>query len=197
MGKPTTARGRATRQALLDAAEEVFGEKGFDKAAITAITKRAGVSQGTFYVYFANKKEIFTELVSHLGTALRRALREATQHTTTRLEAEELGIRAFLAFLAEHRNLYRIVRQAEFVDEAVFRAYYTRFAEGYRSSLRHAQKQGEVGDLNLEALAYALMGISDFLGIRWVLWEQTTPPEDAIQTILHLLRHGIGPTETK
>ncbi|MEL6349694.1 MAG: TetR/AcrR family transcriptional regulator [Myxococcota bacterium] len=193
MVEPATARGRATRQALLDAAEEVFGEKRFAKAAITEITRRAGVAQGTFYVYFSSKEAIFSELVQHLGAALRRSLSEATSSADNRLSVEEAGIRAFMGFVAEHRNLYRIVRQAEFIDAAAYRAYYERFADGYVEGLRRAQQHGEVADIDLEALAYALMGASDFLGMRWVLWEEQPPPESAIQAVLHLLRHGLSP----
>lgn len=193
MSQPATARGRATRQALLDAAEEVFGQTRFGKAAITEITRRAGVAQGTFYVYFDNKQAIFLELVQHLGSELRRTLSEATAQASDRLQVEELGLRAFLSFLAQHRSLYKIVRQAEFIDEEAYRAYYRRFAEGYIEGLSAAQARGEVADVDPEALAYALMGISDFIGMRWVLWEGTEPPEQAIQAVIHLLRRGIGP----
>ena len=193
MPLPATARGRATRQALLDAAEQVFGETRYAKAAITEITRRAGVAQGTFYVYFDNKQEVFTELVGHLGSELRHALTEAVKDAPDRLAVEERGMRAFFAFLVRHRSLYRIVRQAEFIDEDAYRAYYRRFADGYAAGLRKAQGRGEVAEVDVEALSFALMGISDFIGMRWVLWEGQEPPEDAIQAVLHLLRHGIGP----
>lgn len=193
---PATARGRATRQALLDAAEEVFGEGGYARAAITEITRRAGVAQGTFYVYFASKQAIFEELVRHLGRSLRHALAEATAGEPTRLSQEEAGLRAFLAFVREHRNLYRIVRQAEFVAEEVFREYYRSFAAGYREGLQTAVDDQEIADVDLEALAYALMGIYDFMGMRWVLWEHDEVPEAVIDAIMHLLRHGLVPTDS-
>ena len=69
-----TARGEHTRQLLLAAAEEVFGERGYDQAAISEITRRAGVAQGTFYVHFPDKKEAFVELVRHLNERLREHL---------------------------------------------------------------------------------------------------------------------------
>ncbi|MGB5533800.1 MAG: helix-turn-helix domain-containing protein, partial [Acidimicrobiia bacterium] len=46
MAIPVTEKGRVTRQALLDAAEEVFGEYSYDRASIAEITRRAGVAQG-------------------------------------------------------------------------------------------------------------------------------------------------------
>src|SRR6266571_5021245 len=52
---PMTARGEATRRRILDAAEEVFGEFGYYEASISEITRRAGIAQGTFYIYFHSK----------------------------------------------------------------------------------------------------------------------------------------------
>ena len=69
---PVTAKGRATRRALLDAAEAVFGEYSYDRASISEITRRAGVAQGTFYLYFPDKKAAFVELVHVLNHDLRR-----------------------------------------------------------------------------------------------------------------------------
>jgi len=50
--QPKTARGEATRRAILAAAEKVIGEKGYNDASIGQITSEAGVAQGTFYIYF-------------------------------------------------------------------------------------------------------------------------------------------------
>ena len=61
-GRELKAKGRETRRRLLDAAERVFGELGFYDASIVKITEAAGVAQGTFYLYFASKQEIFEEL---------------------------------------------------------------------------------------------------------------------------------------
>ena len=58
-GKELTSRGAATRRRLLEAAERVFSELGYHEASIVKITEAAGVAQGTFYLYFAGKQEIF------------------------------------------------------------------------------------------------------------------------------------------
>jgi AcrR family transcriptional regulator len=46
------------RQELLDAAEKLFGTKGYAKTAVSDIVKEVGVSQGTFYYYFKSKDEV-------------------------------------------------------------------------------------------------------------------------------------------
>lgn len=188
---PLTARGRRTRAKLLSAAERVFGEMAFEHASIVEITRTAGVAQGTFYVYFESKQAIFTQLVDTLGEALRAALREATAGQSSRMSVEEAGFDAFLAFIQSHRHLYKIVRQAEFVDEALYRRYYQRLAKGYVRGLEAAMEQGEFASLDAEAIAYALMGIFDFIGMRWVLWEDSLPPPQVREAVLSFVRSGI------
>src|SRR5262245_41706506 len=121
---PPTARGQRTRAALLLSAEELFGVRGYEGTSIVDLTRGARVALGTFYLYFPDKKSLCVELVDTLGSRLRHHLAERVQGATTRLEMERLGLEAFLEFVAKHRNLYRIVRQADFVDQDCFRRYY-------------------------------------------------------------------------
>ncbi len=191
VAKPSTSRGQKTRQALLDAAEETFGQKGYDQTSISMITLRAGVAQGTFYVYFPDKKAIFIELVRELSHSLRSAIAEAVAGLTDRLEIERRGIRAFFHFAHHHRHLYKIVRQSEFVDEQIFRWYYRRFAEGYIRGLSQAIEQGRVRPADPELLAYCLMGVTDFVGMRWVLWTKEEVPEDVFEQLMAFIRCGM------
>ncbi|MGE6762688.1 TetR/AcrR family transcriptional regulator [Corallococcus interemptor] len=190
---PVTPRGQRTRQKLLKAAEAVFGDKGYERASIADLTRKASVALGTFYVYFPDKQSIFVEVVDELGARLRRLIAESTAACTTRLEVEREGLRAFFQFVRQHPNLYRVVRQAEFVDADCYRRYYDRFAKGYVRGLQQAMDKGEVRRMDPEALAYCLMGIGDFLGMRWVLWEEDMGLERVLDTAMTLLSHGLPP----
>ncbi|MEZ4235968.1 MAG: TetR/AcrR family transcriptional regulator [Myxococcota bacterium] len=193
---PRTARGRRTRQRLLDAAEIEFGRRGFADASIVDITRRAEVAQGTFYTYFPSKEAIFAELVRALSHLLRQEIATAVSGLATRDEIERVGLGTFLAFVRQHRDLYRIVRQAEFVDPALFRWYYERMAEGYVRGLTAAAGRGEVATPDVEAAAWALMGMADFLGMRWVLWpagedEPPPVPQSVVDAAMAILRGGL------
>lgn len=52
-------RGRATRDQLIGAARELFGERGYDATSIEAVLGAAGVARGALYHHFANKEELF------------------------------------------------------------------------------------------------------------------------------------------
>lgn len=188
---PATPKGQKTRRRLLETAETVFGEKGFDRASIVEITRRAKVAQGTFYVYFPDKKSVFTELVRGLSYQLRYDISTAVEGLPDRIEVERAGFRAFFDFTYCHQNFYKIIRQAEFVDEELFRWYYCRLAEGYTRGLKAAMEAGEIRRLDVECLSYCLMGIADFLGMRWVLWEDEIPPEEVFESMFAFIRRGM------
>lgn len=192
ISQPVTHRGQQTRQRILQAAEELFGEKGYERTGIVDICQRAGVAQGTFYIYFNDKKAAFVELVKELSHSLRREIAEAIKGISDRIEVEKVGFRTFFAFVMKHRNLYRIIRQAEFVDEDVFHWYYRRWVEGYARGLAKAIKEKQIRRLDSECLAYCLMGIGDFLGMRWVLWEGKVPPQQIFKDIMTFIQYGLS-----
>jgi len=58
-GRELRTQGRKTMTALLDAGREALGEKGYHAARVDDVVRLAGVSHGTFYLYFANKEDLF------------------------------------------------------------------------------------------------------------------------------------------
>lgn len=189
---PRTPRGQRTRQALLDAAEAVFGELGYHNAGIVEITQRADTALGTFYLYFGDKREIFRDLVRTLNERLRASIRLRIAGIDDRLEQEVAGFEAFFEYVRKHRNLYLVIRQAESVDEEMYRWHYRTLADGYVRGLRRAQAAGEVRtDLDPETLAYALMGVAEALGMRFVLWESRLPSPAARRTLRVFLQGGL------
>ncbi len=167
---PVTERGRQSRQRILDAAEKVFGEKGYFEASIADITREAGVSLGSFYIYFASKHDVFVEVLQTLARVIRRTTREAIEKSRDRIEGERLGFAAFFSLVDSHPYLYRVVRQAEFVDADAFRSYYEVIVSRYQERLRAAMDKGELREINPETLAYCLLGIGDLVGMRWPYW---------------------------
>ena len=182
-GRPLSRKGERTRMRLLEAAEQVFAELGYHDASIVKITEAAGIGQGTFYLYFRAKKEIFDELVLDLNHRVRRTMAEATADAGSRLEQEVHGFRAFFRFTAEHPALYRIIRQAEFVSPETLHRHYELLSEGYIAGLTRAIDEGEIRDSDPEVLAWALMGMGELIGMRWILWEEA----DAIPA--HVAEH--------
>lgn len=188
---PATARGKRTRAKLLDAAEKEFGERGYHEAAISRITQRAGVAMGTFYVYFQSKEEIFRALVDHMGTVTRAWIAERIADAPDRITAETRGMRAFIEFARAHKDLYRIVMEAQFVAEDAYRRYYTVFAEAYRRNLAQAAERGEIRKGADEERAWALIGASVFLGMRYGVWDESRSAEEVAEGAADLIANGL------
>jgi len=191
--KPKTKRGKTRREQILRAAERVIGERGFADASIADITREAGTALGTFYIYFSSKEEIFRELVAEMGHMTRAVLAEATMPADSRLEAEYMGLKAFLRFVAEHPALYRIVEEARFVDPAAYKDYFTSFAEAYRRQLTRAAQSDTIRPGNAEVRAWALMGMAKTLGERYVLWGESDDLDRIADDAFDLIRHGLEP----
>lgn len=188
---PKTARGKRTRDKLLAAAEAEFGERGFHEAAISGITERAGCALGTFYVHFDSKEAIFRALVAHMGRLTRHWLTESVKGASDRVTAERMGVEAFIVFVRRHRDLYRIVMEAQFVAEDAYRAYYSDFAEAYRANLSAASGAGEIRPGGEEARAWALIGMNVFLGLRYAVWDEAGDPAAIADAAGDLIAHGL------
>jgi AcrR family transcriptional regulator len=186
-GRPLSKRGLDTRRRLLDAAEAVFGELGYHDASVVRVAETAGVAAGTFYLYFDSKKAIFDELVRDLNRRVRHAMKEASSQGATRLEQELRGFEAYFEFTSTHPALYRIIRQAEFVSPEMLRYHYDRLSAGYIEALAAAADSGEIGKLDPEVAAFALMGLGEMIGMRFILWGEGAPLPGRVWTELERL----------
>ncbi|HUG84334.1 MAG TPA: TetR/AcrR family transcriptional regulator [Euzebya sp.] len=192
-GRALSPKGEATRRRLLDAAEAVFAELGWYDASVVKITEAAEVAQGTFYRYFLSKQALFDELVTDLNRRVRRAMSEAAASGATRTERERLGFAAFFRFTAQHPGLYRIIRQAEFASPGALHLHYDRIASGYVTGLREAMAAGEIVAGDPEVLAWALMGVGELVGMRWVLWgDSDEVPGHVLDEVLAFVTRALG-----
>lgn len=188
---PKTERGMRTKQKLLEAANTVFGELGYFQAGITDITKKAKVSLGTFYTYFQSKEDIFKDLVMTNMQELRKEIALKTQGITDRIQLEREGFKIFFQYLLEHPFHYKLYRQAEFVDAKLHRDLFEIFAEGYIEGLSKAMERDEIRRIDPEIVVYSLMGIMDYVGMKWFLWENRELDDKFIDELMSFIKHGL------
>jgi AcrR family transcriptional regulator len=190
---PKTARGKKTRDKLLQAAEIEFGDKGFHAAAISGITYRAGVALGTFYTYYQSKEEIFHDLVTYMSHRTRRWIAERVAGAPDRMAAERLGIEAYIEFARQHKGIYRIITEAEFVANDAYRQHYESFANAYRDNLKIAGDSGDIRQGDYETWTWAIMGIAVFLGMKYTEWDDNVPAARVAEIVTDLIANGIRP----
>jgi AcrR family transcriptional regulator len=180
----------------LDAALEEFGEKGFSDGSIVGITGRARVALGTFYTYFDSKEAVFQALVRDMSAQVRDHVAPALEKATDALDGERRALQSFLEFVATHRQVYRIIDEAEFVDPDGFRKHYETTAERIAARLQAGKDKGEVeamdSPLASEVEAWAIMGMNVFLGLRFGVWDKADPAE-LTRIANRLIRRGLEP----
>jgi AcrR family transcriptional regulator len=192
---PRTARGERTMRKILEAARDEFGERGFADSSIVTITQRAGVALGTFYTYFDSKEAVFQALVQDMSAQVRDHVAPAIEQAKGAIDTERRALASFLEFVRTHRDVYRIIDEAEFVDQAAYREHYETTALRIATRLRAGRDKGEIdpalGDRDLEILAWALMGANVFLGLRFAVWDEADP-EAVARVTERLLTRGIS-----
>jgi AcrR family transcriptional regulator len=191
--QPRTERGRRTLRAILDAAAAEFGERGFHDTGITQITQRAGVALGTFYTYFDSKEEVFRALVRDMSQQVLTVGAKALEGMDDALDAERSVLAGFVSFAGGHKELYRIIDEAEFVDPDTWRAHYEGAARRIQLRLeqgasRH-QLRADVGEVE----AWAIMGMNVFLGLRFGVWGAGEDVNDVARRANRLIADGLRP----
>lgn len=188
---PRTARGRKTLRALLDAAAEEFGAKGFHATGITEITRRAGVALGSFYTYFPSKEDIFRALVTDMSAQVREAVGPHVKAAPGALEGEREALAAFLRFVSRQQLIYRIIDEAEFVAPDAYAEHYRSTAARIAERLQAGAARGELREDVGEAEAWAIVGMNVFLGLRYGVWEKDADLDGIIDQANRLLADGL------
>lgn len=104
MAKRSAADAAKTRSAILDAARELFTEKGFAATSIAAIAGKAGVTDGAIFHHFKSKREIFCEIAIALHAQIHREIYKAGLDADSAIEAFKLGSRASMRITQEPAN---------------------------------------------------------------------------------------------
>ncbi len=192
---PRTARGERTLRKILDAALDEFGERGFSEGSIVGITRRARVALGTFYTYFDSKEAVFKALVSDMSARVRDQVAPVLQSASDTLEGEEKALATYLEFARAHKQVYRIIDEAEFADPEGFEQHYRTTAARIAARLDSGKARGEIvpsdGKLASEVEAWAIMGMNVFLGLRFAVWGKEKPTEVA-RLANRMIRRGLA-----
>ena len=190
--EPRTARGRETLERLLDAAAGEFAERGFHEASISGITRRASMALGSFYTYFDSKDAIFAALVRHMSASVARAAAANVTPGSNGVKRESQAFSGFLGFAREHKELYRIIEEAEFADPQAYRDHYMGTAARIAARLDESVAAGSITLGDNEVRAWAIMGMNVFLGLRFGVWGEERSITEITAETERMLREGLA-----
>ncbi len=161
---PKTKVGLSKMNKLIESAEELFTKNGFYQTSIADICRKAETAVGTFYIYFESKTDIYHYMMKSYEADIKKHLADAIENCTTRYEKEREGIKSFIKYAVNNPNVYNIIWGSLSVDKQLFVSYYESFSKAYAHAL--TSDKDEMRDIDATAIAYMLMGMSNFLGLR-------------------------------
>jgi len=151
---PLTERQWVRRGELLEAARRVFERDGYHGTTVSAVVQAAGLSQGAFYLYFADKKGIFAALQDEMATLLRRRIYWATRDVPDARQRLEAGLEAFFEFYDDYSAYNRrLTIEALGIDES-FEARQTELHQTLAAAFEPTLRQ-----LGVRATAMAAFGL--------------------------------------
>ena len=183
-------------QRILDAAIEVIAENGYFQARVTDIAARAGVADGTIYLYFKNKEQVLMAAIDSAFVAfLKRARSELSRAHEPRERLRRLA-QLHLETLGANRNL-AIVFQTELRQSAKFLAQFShhRLIEYFdliRAEVREGQRAGVFRrELSDKIVANCFFGALDEMVTSWVLSEHDYPQAGAADAVVDVILVGM------
>lgn len=185
------------RRQLLDAAIEVFGEKGYHDAQISEIIQTAGVARGTFYLYFKGKREIFDCIMEELFERVQAEVRSIPKEALNEIPAQVMGnIERVINLLLDHPMLARLlVNAAVGLDEEQddrLRKFYGQLLDLIRRGLKQGQEMGFVRGGDYQVLAISLLGSIKEILYQTLLGTEKMERKAIAAEVYRLVLHGVA-----
>lgn len=172
MPKITEQQKELRKQKILSAAAEVFGEKGYSETTIDDIGKRAGVSKGGIYTYFATKEAIFLEIAEQ-----RFVIRSEMIHNLDPGLSVSEQVNCYMRWLLESLSDERVINRSRFsyefwttISRQADKAHlatnrYVKFAADLSELVQMGIDRGEFrADLKVDMAVYNLLSCMDGIG---------------------------------
>jgi AcrR family transcriptional regulator/predicted DNA-binding transcriptional regulator AlpA len=180
---------------ILDAAFNVFSQKGYHNATVDDIAREAEVSKGTCYQYFSGKEEIF---IATMERTLKTLLAEAEAAGAQARDAlTRLGLKG-LTFISKYRDLQfmfvGIVSEVLGGNDKLRRKadeIFNRVADFLAEDIRAGIKEGLFREVDPKTVSFALIGIAEIVGNLYLIEEEF----DVLQffvSLMDFMQHGLA-----
>jgi AcrR family transcriptional regulator len=195
-GRRSEARGTA-RERLLDAAAQVFAERGYRAASVDDIASAAGVTKGAVYWSFKGKEDLFFALINERVDRRARELISVTERAPREIETAPLISRGISSFADEQQALILLLQEywAVAVRDEELRERYVQRQRALRDQLAHAlEARHRTTEVPLtfpaEALATGIIGLASGLAQERIA-DPEAVPEELLGELLSLLYDGL------
>lgn len=189
-----------TQQKILDAAIDVFAQKGFHDTRVDEIVDASKTSKGAVYFYFPSKQDIFLAIIDKFAGLLEERLKSAIAQDASGVERVSAALQICLKTFEQYRSLAKVflVQAAGlgvvFEDKQI--AIHNRFARLIQKQLDDAVQEGDIPPIDTEVASYIWMSAIYDMVIRWVRTGQPEPSR-IFPTLQVMLLRSIGVSEER
>lgn len=186
-----TPRGRERRRQLIDFAIAHFAEHGYDPTSVSDIVDGVGVGKGVFYWYFPSKEALLHEILVESQNRLRRFQRDAIAGELDPIRRIEIGIRAAMAWQAEHADVVALLRFAagERRFAPTVRQAHDTAVDDLTALVKEAIVAGQIPDRDPHVLARAVVGVTTSLIAQ--MHQEPDPADDLTDAAVRFCLAGL------
>jgi AcrR family transcriptional regulator len=188
-------KSEGTRERILDAALNVFSNKGYHDTKMDEIVEESETSKGSIYFYFPNKERLFLALVDQFADLLERKVTEAVAGEAEGILRVRAALQACLETFGRYRRPAKILLVQAVGLGSVFEKkrieVNDRFASLIRKYLDESIAVGDIAPVDTDVVSYAWMGAIYGIVIRWV-YTGEPDSERILSALLPLLLKSVG-----
>lgn len=190
------ARALDRQQRILEAAADVFAQRGYEAAAVEEIASSAGTSKGGLYFHFPGKEALLLALLDHTSSLLMSRVQAAVDEEREPVDKAAAALLTLLRTLGKHRSLARI-----FALEALGAGpklnrrildLHQRFETVIQEQLDEAIARGAIAPIDARVTAQAWVGILNAVLTRWLLDPKAGTLDELFPTLRRLLLQSVG-----
>lgn len=181
------------RRRLMEAASELIHDQGVPQLRVEELASRAGLSVGTFYLYFDGKDDLFAQLVIEYTERLRERMRAAYAGPGELTERLRQSLVSYLEFVEENEKGFLYFRDAGTIQTPVGRLSswaLAQHAADLRPLLEEGMRTGVFRPLDPEQTAQAIVGLTQHMAGWWLEHRDECSREEIGHFLLSLT--GVG-----
>jgi TetR/AcrR family fatty acid metabolism transcriptional regulator len=188
--------GREKYQRILDAAVEVIAERGYFKSPVSEIAKRAGVADGTVYLYFKSKDDVLRTAIDATFAKFYKQIADAFQTIEGPRERLEYIALVHLESYQVNRSM-AVLMQTEMRQSAKFIAEFShhhlvKYIQTVREVVRRGQEEGIFRrDVSDGVVAHCMFGTIDELLSSAMFTGRVYDAKDTAAQVMDVLLNGI------
>lgn len=181
---------------IIEAATDLFYEKGFEKASLRDIALKVGITQAAIYYHFENKEQILYTIIEIYAKEILSVLNASIEGKTEPLEKLKNAVSQHIIYMETRGKGAKIMIE----DKKFLSGEFNRLVRAkekcvytfYKKRLAELQESGEIGKCDLTATTFSILGMINWI-YHWYRPEKGLSLKQVSEDIVQMIFHGILP----